>query len=143
MGSRRLVFNRPFLRRPFLRRLLEVLFDGRQEASEDLALSAKAVRAEIAKERPRLTVPADPAVLAKLAPRYHNAALGDVAVKGGSVDVGEWQSAIATRKNDDGTTSLITIDPTLAGFEFVVAERGGKRALIVRDGQHEYVFEEA
>jgi hypothetical protein len=29
------------------------------------------------------------------------------------------------------------------GFEFVVGERAGKRVLIVRDGQHEYVFTEA
>jgi hypothetical protein len=28
------------------------------------------------------------------------------------------------------------------GFEFVAGERGGKRALIILDGQHEYVFNE-
>jgi hypothetical protein len=50
---------------------------------------------------------------------------------------------VATRKNDDGTISLITIDPTNAGFEFVVGDRAGKRALTLRDAQHEYVFNEA
>jgi hypothetical protein len=35
------------------------------------------------------------------------------------------------------------IDPTLYGFEFVVAERAGKRVLVIRDGQHEYTFTEA
>ena len=58
-------------------------------------------------------------------------------------DVGEWKSAVASRKNDDGTISFITIDPTLDGFEFVVADKDGKRRLITRDAQHEYVFEEA
>jgi hypothetical protein len=38
---------------------------------------------------------------------------------------------------------MYTIAPGMDGFEFVVAERDGKRALIVRDGQHEYVFLEA
>ena len=57
-------------------------------------------------------------------------------------DVGEWKSAVASRVNDDRSVSFITIDPTLAGFEFVVGQRDGKRALIVRDGQHEYVFAE-
>jgi hypothetical protein len=57
-------------------------------------------------------------------------------------DFGEWKSAVASRKNDDGTISFITIDPTNSGFEFVVSERGGKRVLIIRDGQHEYVFNE-
>jgi CubicO group peptidase (beta-lactamase class C family) len=135
------------LRRPFMRRLLEVLFDGRDEAAEDLASSARQMKAEIAKERERLTVPADPALAGGLAGRYRNAALGEVAVRkeGGATvfDVGEWRSEVASRKNDDGSVSFITIAPTLAGFEFVMAESGGKRALIVRDGQHEYVFAEA
>jgi hypothetical protein len=64
---------------------------------------------------------------------------------GGAVmfDVGEWRSTVATRKNDDGTISFITIDPTIGGFEFVVAARDGKRALVLRDAQHEYVFSES
>ncbi len=134
------------MRRPFLRRLLEVVFDGRAEAEGDLQASAKAWKETIAKERQRLTVPADAAEAGKLAERYRNAALGDVAVLRGPgavlFDVGEWKSEVASRKNDDGTISFLTIDPTLAGFEFVVAQHEGKRALITRDGQHEYFFDE-
>jgi len=65
--------------------------------------------------------------------------------QGGSVvfDVGEWRSVVASRKNDDGTTSFITIAPSIDDFDFVVADRDGKRALVVRDAQHEYVFLEA
>src|SRR4029077_4288 len=101
----------------------------------------------IAKERERLTVPADAAEAGKLAARYRNAALGDVAVLRGPgallFDVGEWKSEVASRKNDDGTISFITIDPTLAGFEFVMADTAGTRRLVMRDAQHEYVFAEA
>jgi hypothetical protein len=72
--------------------------------------------------------------------------LGDINVfsKNGvtTFDFGEWKSTVASRKNDDGTVSFITIDPTNAGFNFVVGERSGKRVLIIRDGQHEYVFTE-
>ena len=57
-------------------------------------------------------------------------------------EFGEWKSAVASRKNDDGTISFITIDPSVVGFEFVVGERNGKKVLIIRDGQHEYVFNE-
>jgi CubicO group peptidase (beta-lactamase class C family) len=134
------------LRRPFMRRLLEVVFDGKPEAAEDLVASTRQMKAEIAKDRERLTVPADPAHTAKLAARYRNAALGEIVVRqerGATVfDVGEWRSAVASRVNDDRTVSFITIDPTLLGFEFVVGDRGGRRALIVRDGQHECVFTE-
>jgi len=57
-------------------------------------------------------------------------------------DFGEWKSSVASRKNDDGTVSFITTAPTVTGFDFVVGERSGKRVLVVRDGQHEYVFTE-
>ena len=133
------------LRGPFLRRLLELLFDGKPEAEEQISVGAAQRKVAIAKERERLVVPADAAEAAKLAPRYVNAALGEVTVKkgpGGAVvfDAGEWYSTVASRKNDDGTISFITIDPSIAGFEFVVADKDGKRALVARDAQHEYVF---
>ena len=48
---------------------------------------------------------------------------------------------MATKKNPDGTVSFITIRPGVVGFEFVVGS-GPARTLIVRDGQHEYVFAE-
>jgi len=135
-----------FIRGPLLRRLLEVLFDGRPEAEEMLKTAAAQRKATIAKDRERLVLPADPAAVTNLAPRYVNTALGEVSVlKEGAAtlfDVGEWKSAVASRKNDDGSTSFITVDPTLAGFEFVVADKDGARRLIIRDAQHEYVFEE-
>jgi len=47
---------------------------------------------------------------------------------------------VASRKNDDGTVSFMTIDPGVASFEFVESKRNGKRALTVSEGQHEYIF---
>lgn len=135
-----------YLRGPLLRRLLEVLFDGKPEAEEALKVAAGQRKAAIAKERERLVVPADPAAAAKLASRYASEALGEVKIlKEGNAtvfDVGEWKSTVASRKNDDGTISFLTIDPTIAGFELVVADKDGKRQLITRDAQHEYVFVE-
>jgi CubicO group peptidase (beta-lactamase class C family) len=131
---------------PFQRRLLEVVYDGKPEAVADVAAQAARYKARLKKDRERLVVPADPAEVQKLAKKYVSKELGDIAVlnKNGVVtfDFGEWKSKVASRKNDDGTISFITTDPTNDGFEFVVAERQGKRALIIRDGQHEYVFTE-
>jgi CubicO group peptidase (beta-lactamase class C family) len=131
----------------FRRRLLEVLFDGKPEAVEQ----AKAVNAQrianIAKRRERLVVPADPAEAGKLAARYASPALGALRVRtqdGATIfDFGKWYSSVASRRNDDGTTSFITIDPTVDGFDFVAGERDGHRALIIRDAQHEYAFIES
>jgi CubicO group peptidase (beta-lactamase class C family) len=132
---------------PFRRRLLEVVFDGKLEAAGDVGGQAARYKATLAKERERLVVPADQALVAGLAKHYSSKELGDLDVlnQGGvtTFDFGEWKSAVASRKNDDGTISFITIDPTNEGFEFVVGERTGKRVLIIRDGQHEYIFTEA
>jgi CubicO group peptidase (beta-lactamase class C family) len=131
---------------PFGRRLLEVVFDGKPEAVPEVASRAASHKAELAKNRERLVLPATPALVSGLARHYSSKELGDLDVltdKGATIfDLGEWQSTVASRKNDDGTTSFITIDPGTDGFEFVVGDRAGKRVLIIRDGQHEYVFAE-
>jgi CubicO group peptidase (beta-lactamase class C family) len=133
------------VRNLFQRKLLEVLFDGRPEADAQAEAQAKTFYEGLAAERKLLTVPADPAAAGKLASRYHNEALGDVTVKveqGATVfDLGEWRSEMASRKNPDGTVSMVTITPGVFGFEFVLGS-GEARTLTVRDAQHEYVFTE-
>jgi CubicO group peptidase (beta-lactamase class C family) len=135
------------LRAAFLRRALEVLFDGKSEAQPGVTAAAATQKAQEKKERERLVIPADPAYADKLAARYSSAELGNVDVKrsatGVVFDFGAWKTPVASRKNDDGTTSFVTIDPAITGLEFVVAERGGKRALVIRDAQHEYVYSES
>ncbi len=131
----------------FRRRFLEVLFDGKPEAIEQ-AKAANAQRiATIAKNRDRLVVPADPEEVCKLANSYTSPALGALRVRaenGATIfDFGKWRSSVASRKNDDGTTSFISVDPAVNGLNFVVGERDGKQALIVRDAQHEYAFVES
>ncbi len=134
------------LLRPFVRRVLEVLFDGNPEAVEDMTSAAAQRKERLAKERARRVAPADGAVVAQLAKRYTNPALGDVVVstdaKGTVFDFGEWKSVVGTRKNDDGTISLVTIDPGVDDFEFVAGSTAGKRGLVLRDAQHEYSFSE-
>jgi len=132
---------------PFMRRLVEVVFDGKPEAVGDVDAAAANYHAVIAKERQRLVIPASQDEVVTLAGHYTSSSLGNLTVQregGNTVFVFDgWKSSVASRKNDDGTISFITIDPTRKGFEFVKAERNGKRALIIRDGQHEYVFTEA
>ena len=129
---------------PLMRRLLEVVYDAKPEAVASVDAAATNYRTIIAKERARLTFPTTEEEASKLAPHYVNAELGNINVKrSGEQTVFVWdggESRMATRKNDDGTISFINADPPLSGFEFVRSEKDGKRALIVRDAQHEYVF---
>jgi CubicO group peptidase (beta-lactamase class C family) len=134
------------IRRAFIRKTLEVLFDASPEADQDAQAEIAQHMAEIAAERPRLTVPPDPQVIAGLAKHYTSRALGDIVVASDgpsrTFDFGGWKSPVATRKNDDGTVSIVTIAPDVDGIPFVVSERDGKKALVVHDAQHEYVFVE-
>lgn len=128
----------------FRRKLLEVLFDGKPEADGEIEALGKAVHESIAAERKLLTIPADGAEVAKLGKVYKSPALGELRVvtaAGGTVfDFGEWKSPVATRKEPDGKVSFVTIATGVAGVPFVPTEQQGKRALVLRDAQHEYTF---
>lgn len=130
----------------FQRKLLEVLFDGKPEADARLAASAKSWFESRATERKLYEVPARAEAVAKLGKRYASAALGEIVVsqqgKATIFDFGEWKSEVASKQNPDGTLSFVTIAPGMEGVELVVAEKGGARTLVLRDSQHEYVFDE-
>ena len=135
-----------YLRGPFKRRLMELMFDGEAQAVAAAAATVKGNRAGFDAQRKLLQWPADATALAGLAPRYRNAALGELVVtrKDGQAwfDVGGFRSAVASMPQPDGSLAFVTIDPVAAGFPFVRADKDGVRKLIVRDGQHEYVFDE-
>ena len=131
----------------FNRRLVEVLFDGKPEAAEDLAKAADNYNATVAKFRHKLVIPANREAVGRLASRYRSDELGELQVRrqGASTmfDFGEWKSSVASRRNDDGTTSFVTIDPGFVAdwaIDFVESTRNGRRALVVREAQHEYAF---
>ena len=98
----------------------------------------------IAAERPHLVVPAAPDAAAALSAHYRSADLGHIDVVRGSdgvvFDFGAFKSHVASRKNDDGTISFVTVDPGDAGFEFVLGT-GATKTLTIRDGQHVYVYQ--
>ncbi len=134
---------------PFQRKLLELLFGGKPEADADVAATAKAYFDQLAADRKSLSVPADAAAAAALAPYYADGPLGALTVTradGATVfDFGEWKSTMGSRRNADGTVSFVAVTPGVVGwFEFVVGGGGdAKRTLTIRDAQHEYVFVEA
>ena len=89
----------------------------------------------------------DAAAAGALAAKYASPALGTLDVRHDGkklvFDFGEWKAEVASRKNDDGTISFVTIQPGIGGLPFVVGDpAGGLRTLVLRDAQHEYVFTE-
>ncbi|OSZ72857.1 serine hydrolase [Sphingomonas sp. IBVSS1] len=135
-----------FLRGPLLRRLLELLYDGKPEAEAEIKAAAARSKTEMAELRGRVALPADPAAVAALASRYTNKDLGPLTVlrEGGRLrfSFAAWSSEMGTHRNTDGTTSFVTAAPGLIGVDVVAGSKDGKRTLIIRDSQHEYVFDE-
>ncbi|MDT9600514.1 serine hydrolase domain-containing protein [Sphingosinicella rhizophila] len=130
----------------FPRKFLELLFDGKAEADNEVEVAAKTMRERMAAERKSLNIAPEAAAVARLGRQYANPALGDLDVRkqgtGLIFDFGEWESPVASRANPDGTTSFVTIAPSFIGKEFVMGQLDGKSILSLRDAQHEYVFRE-
>jgi CubicO group peptidase (beta-lactamase class C family) len=137
----------PGLLAPFLRRLLEVVYDGRPEAAQDVASAAVRQKAQAKARRAKLTVPGDAAVIANLAAKYHDAELGNTIVISGH-DGAKWIKAgfvegpLATRRNADGSTSIVSIAPGAIGVDALVGDQNGARTLTIHDSQHDYVYTE-
>ena len=132
---------------PFLRRLLEVAYDGKPEAAQEVAAAAVQLKAQAKAKRARLTVPGDPMVLADIAAKYRDVELGNtltVEERNGAkwVEAGSIQGPLATRKNVDGSVSLVSIGPGGIGLDAVVGGKDGARTLTVHDSQHDYVYTE-
>ncbi len=134
------------LLRPMLRRLMEILYDGKPEAVEAVRRAAERGAAERKQERSATTLPPDASAASGLARRYRSAELGDLTVRRNGkkliFDFGEWQTPVGTHKNEDGSLSFMTSAAAFSGLELVAGRTSGKRTLTVRDGQHEYIFTE-
>ncbi|OFA02093.1 serine hydrolase [Duganella sp. HH101] len=134
------------LLRPMLRRLMEILYDGKPEALASVHNAAERGAAERKEERRSTSLPPDARAVKGLAQHYRSAELGDLSVRRQGkqllLDFGEWQTAAGTHKNEDGSMYFMTSSAAFSGLELVVGKRSGKRTLTTRDGQHEYIFTE-
>ena len=131
---------------PFLRRILEVVYDGKPEAEKAIAPAAARLRAANEARRARLTVPGDPNVLAGLARAYRSPDGLNLTITdrdgGKTLSAGFIEGPIATRKNPDGSVSIVTVGPGSIGVDALVGVKDGKRTLSIRDSQHEYLYTE-
>lgn len=108
--------------------------------------ATRETRAFLIGEQRDWAVPPEPTEAKRLAGSYRNAALGDIVVRQSRDEVvfqlGAWKSRMASKRNPDGTTSFVTIDPGVRGFEFAASPSGGVyRRLRLRDSQHTYDYE--
>ncbi|HTN88300.1 MAG TPA: serine hydrolase [Sorangium sp.] len=136
----------PFNGGVFRRKLFELLFDGRDEAREDLAYAAQTQEADFRQEMSKVDLEPDRAWLDHLAGTYEHPWFGKVSIRvegnRGVFDAGEWQSGVGRKKEEDGTAKLVLTSPPWIGWpEFVPSEADGKRTLHMRAWQRKVVFE--
>jgi CubicO group peptidase (beta-lactamase class C family) len=126
------------------RRLMELLFDGREEAASMLAFGVKQ-QGEIARKTLEYVLPVpEKDWMAKWNGSYASPDLGTITVRTrGSeslLDAGEWKCAAGEKKEKDGSRTLILTGPPLTGLEFIPTEAGGTTTLTLKTPQQEYVF---
>ncbi|WP_437817465.1 serine hydrolase [Sorangium sp. So ce1078] len=136
----------PFGGGVFRRKIFELLFDGRDEAREDLAYAAKTQEADFLREIGKVDLEPDRAWLDRLAGTYEHPWFGKVSVRvegnRGVLDVGEWKSSVGRKKEEDGTVKLVLTSPPWIGWpELVPKEVDGKMTLHMRAWQRRVVFE--
>lgn len=134
---------------PFLhsvrRRLLEVMFDGRPEAQQDLEFSLKRREETSAKELEKLALTPDADWVRTLVGQYESKELGQIAIEydgtKATLNTGEWKSTFGQQKEEDGRSKIVLLDPPFMGFDFLADVKGGKPILTLEKPQHKYVFE--
>jgi CubicO group peptidase (beta-lactamase class C family) len=137
------------LARAVMRRTLEVIYDGRPEAEAQLRSAVEGSLAFQTGAQRDWIVPPNPAEVRRLARAYRSAALGEIRVRAANGEVvfefDGWKSRMATKPNPDGTTSFVSIDPGIRGFEFNAPAAAGDvyPRLTLRDAQHAYDYEAA
>jgi CubicO group peptidase (beta-lactamase class C family) len=132
------------LLRPFLRRVLELVYDGKPEAQADLNAAAIRDRADRQGRRAALLLPIPAEARDLLSARYVSAELGEIRVtsdaQGILFNFGLWKSHVAAQRTANGGYAFVPIDPLALPVPFVSENRDGRNVLILRDGQHEYVY---
>lgn len=132
------------LLRPFMRRLLEVVYDAAPQAEAELAAAAAGDRDARQARKDVLLSPVPPPARALLAARYVSPDLGEIRVsddaQGVVFDFGLWRSHVAARAMPSGGYAFVPIDPLALPLPFAAETRDGRTVLVINDGQHEYVY---
>lgn len=127
------------------RRLLELLFDGRARAKDDLEQAVARRAKETAEELAMVELDPPAAWFAGLAGTWTAPGLGriELRVERGKpiLDAGEWKVAVGKKTARDGTVMLVSTAGFFAGFELVPREQDGRTVLVLDAGQQKVEFE--
>jgi hypothetical protein len=126
------------------RRFLEVVFDGRPEAKENLAFGLDRRKQAYDVELSRVAQKPSAAFVERFLGTWTSPGLGKVIIKKDKeraiADVGEWASSFGEKTEPDGAKALFFLDAPHSGVELLVQEKDGKTTLLLDMNQQKYVF---
>ena len=136
----------PFVYVQFRRKLLELLFDGRDEAREDLEIELNEMEAWRKKESAKIELAPDRSFIDRFVGTYKNPLYGTIRIlvdakQGAVLDVGEWTSSLGRKMEKAGLEKLVTTSAAWLGMEFVLKGPDGNVTLELRDGEQSVLFE--
>jgi CubicO group peptidase (beta-lactamase class C family) len=127
-----------------LRRFLELLFDGKEEARQNLAAAIARAEKALGEQRALLRDRPDRSWIDPLLGRYEQPALGAVTLSRAGervvLDAGEWKSEITEEVDRDGTHKIFLTSAPMAGIELVPREKDGVEMLVLDAGQQVFEF---
>lgn len=125
------------------RRFFELLFDGKDEAKQNLEFALTRRSSSYAAEYAKLERAPDKDWTAKLAGEYRSPALGRVVIRwenGKAVlDTGDWKTSFGRIQEADGD-KLVMLEQPWVGFDFVAKGSGDATTLTLDAGQEKYTF---
>ena len=129
-----------YLPRPFMRRLMELVYDGEDKASGDIDAAVKNLHDLQAATRDGLSFPAAPDLAARVVGTYGNDELGRLTARRDGdrlyFDYALYSTEMGSRIAADGRVSFY--DPVVAGLTFTLSDQ----SLVLKefDGSYEYRF---
>jgi CubicO group peptidase (beta-lactamase class C family) len=128
------------------RRFMELIFDGKSEAKENLVEGIARAKGDIKESLARIEMAPKPAWISPLLGTYGNADLGQIVLRksndGYVLDAGEWQTKVAQLHDRDGSEKLVTVSPPFAGLDMLptAGSKDSPASLALDAGQQVYKF---
>lgn len=129
------------------RKLIELLFDGKDEAQKIVLIGQEQSRSVITNNLENIDLQPEIEWLEKFVGSYTHPTLGVIKISQIAdtyiFDALHWQATLGQKKEQDGNLKLIMTDGPLTGLEFMIQENeaGKVTQLILDDSQHKYIFE--
>jgi CubicO group peptidase (beta-lactamase class C family) len=128
------------------RRIMELLFNGKEKAANDLALVVGEWEKKQKADAAKVELKPDKEWLKKLVGDYYNESLGRIVIRLKEDDAvlttSGWDTKLGRKIEEDGTVKVPFLSPPVADLELILGEENGRPTLMVEMPQQKYVFKQ-